>query len=60
MSEKAAKPNDKAKPKEKAKPKDKSRPVVDVIAEATRPVDVEPGDGERALREIEQAGVTIV
>ena len=32
----------------------------DVIAEATRPVDVEPGDGERALREIEQAGVTIV
>jgi nicotinamidase/pyrazinamidase len=32
----------------------------DVIVEATRAVDVEPGDGERALREIEQAGVTLV
>jgi nicotinamidase/pyrazinamidase len=32
----------------------------EVIVEATRPVDVEPGDGERALREIEQAGVTLV
>ena len=32
----------------------------DVITEATRPVEVEPGDGERALRELEQAGVTLV
>jgi nicotinamidase/pyrazinamidase len=32
----------------------------EVIAEATRPVNVEPGDGERALREIEQAGVKLV
>jgi nicotinamidase/pyrazinamidase len=31
----------------------------EVIVEATRPVDVEPGDGERALREIEQAGVKL-
>ena len=31
----------------------------DVIVEATRPVDVSPGDGERALREIEQAGVKL-
>ena len=31
----------------------------DVIVEATRPVDVAPGDGERALREIEQAGVKL-
>jgi nicotinamidase/pyrazinamidase len=32
----------------------------EVIAEATRPVNVEPGDGERALREVEQAGVKLV
>jgi len=32
----------------------------EVITEATRPVDAEPGDGERALREIEHAGVTLV
>ena len=31
-----------------------------VITEATRPVEVEPGDGERALREVEQAGVKLV
>ena len=29
----------------------------EVITEATRPVELEPGDGERALREIEHAGV---
>ena len=32
----------------------------DVISDATRPVEVEPGDGDRALRAIEQAGVTLV
>jgi nicotinamidase/pyrazinamidase len=32
----------------------------EVIVEATRPVDVEPGDGERALQEIQQAGVKLV
>jgi nicotinamidase/pyrazinamidase len=32
----------------------------EVITEATRPVEVEAGDGERALREVEQAGVTLV
>jgi nicotinamidase/pyrazinamidase len=32
----------------------------EVITEATRPVEVEPGDGERALREVEQAGVKLV
>ena len=32
----------------------------EVITEATRPVDAEPGDGERALREIEQAGAKLV
>jgi nicotinamidase/pyrazinamidase len=31
-----------------------------VLTDATRPVEVEPGDGERALRELEQAGVTLV
>jgi nicotinamidase/pyrazinamidase len=31
-----------------------------VITDATRAVDVEPGDGERALRDIEQAGVKLV
>jgi nicotinamidase/pyrazinamidase len=34
--------------------------VAEVIAEATRPVEVEAGDGERALREVEQAGVKLV
>ena len=34
--------------------------ATEVITEATRPVDAEPGDGERALREIEQAGVELV
>ncbi|HEX6538211.1 MAG TPA: isochorismatase family protein [Candidatus Dormibacteraeota bacterium] len=33
---------------------------VEVIAEATRAVDVEPGDGERALTEMRAAGVVIV
>jgi nicotinamidase/pyrazinamidase len=32
----------------------------EVIVEATRPVDVKPGDGDRALTEIEQAGVSLV
>jgi nicotinamidase/pyrazinamidase len=32
----------------------------EVFVEATRPVDVEPGDGERALREIEQAGAKLI
>ncbi len=32
----------------------------DVITEATRPVDVEPGDGDRALHDLEQAGVTLL
>jgi nicotinamidase/pyrazinamidase len=32
----------------------------EVIVEAIRPVDVEPGDGDRALTEIEQAGVSLV
>jgi nicotinamidase/pyrazinamidase len=32
----------------------------EVIVEATRPVNMEPGDGERALREIEQAGVKLI
>ena len=32
----------------------------DVLTDATRPVEVEPGDGERALRVIEQAGVALV
>jgi nicotinamidase/pyrazinamidase len=32
----------------------------EVITEATRPVEVEPGDGVRALRDIEQAGVKLV
>lgn len=32
----------------------------DVITDATKPVEVEPGDGDRALRDIEQAGVTLV
>ena len=31
-----------------------------VITEATRPVEVEPGDGDRALDEIEQAGVSLL
>ncbi len=31
-----------------------------VIADATRPVDLQPGDGERALVELENAGATIV
>jgi nicotinamidase/pyrazinamidase len=31
-----------------------------VLTDATRPVEVEPGDGDRALREVEQAGVTLV
>jgi nicotinamidase/pyrazinamidase len=31
-----------------------------VIAEATRPVDVQPGDGERAFEELRAAGVRIV
>jgi nicotinamidase/pyrazinamidase len=31
-----------------------------VIRDATRPVEVEPGDGDRALHEIEQAGVKLV
>jgi nicotinamidase/pyrazinamidase len=31
-----------------------------VVTDATRPVEVEPGDGDRALREVEQAGVTLV
>jgi nicotinamidase/pyrazinamidase len=32
----------------------------EVIADATRPVEVEPGDGERALHDLEQAGVRLV
>jgi hypothetical protein len=32
----------------------------EVITDATRPVEVEPGDGVRALRDIEQAGVRLV
>jgi nicotinamidase/pyrazinamidase len=32
----------------------------EVITEAIRPVEAEPGDGERALREIEQAGAKLV
>jgi nicotinamidase/pyrazinamidase len=32
----------------------------EVITEATRPVDVKPGDGDRALHDLEQAGVTLV
>lgn len=32
----------------------------EVITEATRPVEVEAGDGERALREVEQAGVKLI
>jgi nicotinamidase/pyrazinamidase len=32
----------------------------DVLTDATRPVEVEPGDGERALHVIEQAGVALV
>jgi nicotinamidase/pyrazinamidase len=32
----------------------------EVITEATKPVEVEAGDGERALREVEQAGVSLV
>jgi nicotinamidase/pyrazinamidase len=32
----------------------------DVITDATKPVEVEPGDGDRALRDIEQAGVTLI
>jgi nicotinamidase/pyrazinamidase len=31
-----------------------------VLREAVRAVDVEPGDGERALEELEQAGVKVV
>jgi nicotinamidase/pyrazinamidase len=31
-----------------------------VIKEATRPVDVQPGDGERALEEMRNAGVRVV
>jgi nicotinamidase/pyrazinamidase len=34
--------------------------ATEVITEATRPVDAEPGDGERALHEIEQAGARLV
>ena len=33
---------------------------VEVVAEAVRAVDVEPGDGERALEEMRDAGVVIV
>ncbi len=32
----------------------------EVLTNATRAVEVEPGDGDRALREIEHAGVTLV
>ena len=32
----------------------------EVLTGATRPVDVEPGDGDRALGEIENAGVELV
>jgi nicotinamidase/pyrazinamidase len=31
-----------------------------VLTEATRAVEVEPGDGDRALRDLEQAGITLV
>jgi nicotinamidase/pyrazinamidase len=31
-----------------------------VLADATRPVDLEPGDGERALEELRAAGVEVV
>jgi nicotinamidase/pyrazinamidase len=31
-----------------------------VLTAATRPVEVEPGDGDRALHDIEHAGVTLV
>jgi hypothetical protein len=31
-----------------------------VLRDAVRAVDVEPGDGERALEELEQAGVKVV
>jgi nicotinamidase/pyrazinamidase len=34
--------------------------AADVITDATKPVEVEPGDGDRALRDLEQAGVTLV
>jgi nicotinamidase/pyrazinamidase len=34
--------------------------ATEVITEATRPVDAEPGDGERALHDIEQAGARLV
>ena len=32
----------------------------EVLTAATRPVDVEPGDGDRALHDLEHAGVTLV
>ena len=32
----------------------------EVLTEATRPVEVEPGDGDRALDDLEQAGVALV
>ena len=38
----------------------RKRFAAEVLTAATRPVEVEPGDGDRALHDIEHAGVTLV